>query len=230
MFSSCACKTLAIAGVLACINIVPAAAQPSIRQIPFASWLDAQGTNFFTFFARSGPQSEPPVVGNLVSYEGFGTGAYGHSYGLSVTGSVTARTLDDGTAEVVASIRFSNVITVAYGPGATGKIMGYEPDELGSPDRSPALSSGHLQVTYITSNPSSPVLDLSAVLGGLGVRRIAFSATGSGPLRAAFGVLEGTPGRCVAVQTGLLDIPGGGATGDGFPVEHVEVHVAGGAR
>ena len=50
-------------------------------------------------------------------------------------------------------------------------------------------------------------------------------ARASGPLRAAFGVADGTPGRFHTTQNGIFMTSGGGATADGFPVERISLRV-----
>jgi len=62
---------------------------------------------------------------------------------------------------------------------------------------------------------------------GQEVRVISFRATASGPLRANFGVPDGTPGRAVVTQTGLFMSKWKGATADGFPAERVDLYVLG---
>ena len=53
-------------------------------------------------------------------------------------------------------------------------------------------------------------------------------ANADGPLRAAFGVPDGTRGKLVVSQTGLFDNPGEGkGVADGFPAETVRVFKVG---
>ena len=63
---------------------------------------------------------------------------------------------------------------------------------------------------------------------GQGLRRIRVSASAEGPLREAFGVPDGTPGRLTVSETALFQTPFMGAVGDAFPVEHVNLKVVGG--
>jgi hypothetical protein len=53
---------------------------------------------------------------------------------------------------------------------------------------------------------------------------LSFSTRAEGPLTAQFGVPEGTPGRCIIVQTGLLSTQGKDlALQDLFPVEDIHL-------
>ena len=58
---------------------------------------------------------------------------------------------------------------------------------------------------------------------------LSFHGTATGPLRESAGLgPEGTPGRVIVSQTGLIGRGSGqGATADGFPVERVELRAIG---
>jgi hypothetical protein len=88
-------------------------------------------------------------------------------------------------------------------------------------------------VSFKNTAPGAPLPDLvnAFILGntapGQELRTLAFRSDGDGPLHAAFGVAEGTPGHLTVSQTGILMTGFHGATSDAFPVERVDLHPQG---
>lgn len=69
------------------------------------------------------------------------------------------------------------------------------------------------------------MVELSGIPGRFVAMR--FRGNAFGPLRAAFGVPEGTPGHLVVSQTGFFDKNGNPVpSGDGWPAEVVKLTVA----
>jgi hypothetical protein len=67
---------------------------------------------------------------------------------------------------------------------------------------------------------------------GQALQLLAIRASSSGPLREAFGVPEGTPGRLEVTQTGLIGTaaianPHSRVALDAFPVEHIIIRATG---
>jgi len=207
----------------------PGAAQ-KVHFIDFSDWLAAQTTQLVIWQAKDGPQANLPLSNTgVVDYAGKLAAFYHLPLGTSVTGTVKVTALPDGTGEVLVNVDFTNALTYAVNSGGT-LIFGYTgPEVVGG--RTAALSSGHVQVNYIVPDADNPPLNLIPVIfsSAATVEQIKFHSDGDGALRAGFGVPEGTPGTCIVAQNGLFNTGGGGATADGFPVEHVDVHVAGGA-
>jgi len=91
-----------------------------------------------------------------------------------------------------------------------------------------------MKVSFTNTAPGDPLPDLvnAFILGnalpGRELRTLGFNSSGDGPLRAAAGVPDGTPGRCSVIQTGLFMTHFKGATADGFPAERVDLRQAGG--
>src|SRR5262249_1615003 len=115
--------------------------------------------------------------------------------------------------------------------------FGYTSEELG-PGRAPALAQSTLDLTFV--GPKGP--DGKAVIPDLlqlffaptadqELQRIAFRAQADGPLRAAYGVPDNTPGRAQITQNGLIFA--GSRNGfkggllDAFPAEHIDLQVVG---
>ncbi len=200
-------------------------ATTTVTQIPFSDWLAAQNGNVVGFQARTSSTPFAPL-GNVgfVDYPGTLASGKNLSYGFSATGSVTLTTFEDGTGEVLVNEDFSNAIDFANNASGV-RIFGYSAAELAAtPSDTPALASGHLQAKYTVPDASHAELNLFNVtfLGAGTLTSLLFTSSATGPLRAGFGVPEGTPGISVEADTGIFGTNGGGATADGFPAEKVD--------
>ncbi|MCY1071127.1 hypothetical protein OV090_40670 [Nannocystis sp. RBIL2] len=226
-------------------------AGPAIQR-PITDFLDAQGTTSIFFppvpdqIGWASAAADPPVLIALVDYAGLAAEFLAGLedpliLGTTMTGHVLDRPLADGRSEVTVVLRTTNALTfVLLADDDTDftnnpVLFGYKPSELAAdPTLTPALSQSHLKVVFTNTAPGADLPDLvdAFILGnaadGQELRSLAFRANGSGPLREAFGVPEGTPGRSVVSQTGLLTTGFHGAVADAFPVELVKLHVVGG--
>jgi hypothetical protein len=152
------------------------------------------------------------------------------SLGTTMAGTVRERPLRDGRAEVKVNLHTKNALSWAndccdfaagvllFGSRATDVLAG----------SAPALGECFLDFVFINTAPGAPLPDLLQVAflpePGQELRTLSFRGTASGPLHAAFGVAEGTPGRLVITQTGIFFTSFQGATADGFPAERVDLH------
>jgi hypothetical protein len=209
------------------------------RQRSFSEWLTAQGTFVnpgncaslvtgwltpdFATFARADYSGK---ICDCITANG------GPAFNPSFSGSVTERDLPDGTVEIHVIHHFTNTHVVARDqtlptpPGDPAPaILGYNAAELfAHPELQSAVASGTLQARFILPHPDFPLPNLAEV----NLLSISIRFQGSGPLREAFGVAEGTPGKVIANQTGLFNIPGqGNGVADGFPAELINVFKAG---
>lgn len=205
------------------------------RQRPFSDFLNAQN-NFFDPSLCSGPTIAwfTPDFSTLalIDYTGK-TGDCiqnvhnGPALNTRVDGTVTERDLADGTAEITVNVHFRNAYSIARDFNQAGfpLIFGYYPTELfNHPDLTPGLATGNLLAKFIIAHPGDPLPDIAFSVGLFGEYTfVRFGASADGPLRAAFGEGEGTPGKLVVSQTGVV-IPGQGqGVADGFPAEIVRV-------
>lgn len=158
----------------------------------------------------------------------------GASLGTATSGTIIERPLPDGRAEVQVLLHTTNALTWVIDGGDFGNgplLFGNRaPDVLGGADA--ALGDSFLQVVFNNTAPGSPLPDLIQLLAapeaGQDIISIAFRGRADGMLHAAFGVPEGTPGRADTTQSGILFRgPFKGATADGFPAEHIDLHVVG---
>jgi hypothetical protein len=206
------------------------------RQRPFSEWLNAQGSSIDlttcassvigwatrdgATFARADYSGK---IGDCITFNG------GPEFNPEFSGTVTERDLPDGTAEIQVIHHFTNTYVVARDTSQGGNpapaILGFNQFELfDHPELPSALASGMIKVKFIIDHPGAPLPDLNTI----DVLSLSTRFQGDGPLRATFGVDEGTPGKVVVSQTGLFNIPGqGNGVADGFPVEFVRVFKAG---
>ena len=217
--------------VITVLSIVQVNAET--RQRPFSEWLAAQGASFnpvtcgASVFGWLTPDlatfARADYSGKIASCI---TSHAGPVFNPEFSGSVTERDLPDGTAEILVIHRFAGTYAVARDNTQGGiPILGYGAVELfGHPELQPGLANGMMQIKFINPYPGAPLPDVATV------NTLSLSARirGEGPLRAAFGVTEGTPGKFLVSQTGLFNIPGqGDGVADSFPAELVNVFIAG---
>jgi hypothetical protein len=171
------------------------------------------------------------------------------SFGTTFSGTVTEKPLADGRAKVHVVLHTRNALTwVTECTDPEGDIcfdftrplwFGARADEVLDEGATPALGHITMIIEFINAEPGDPLPDLLQLLiapeaGQEGPRISLTRARASGPLREAFGVADGTPGRFNTTQNGLFqDECGedgcgpGGATVDGFPVERISLRVVG---
>jgi len=156
------------------------------------------------------------------------------SFGTTLEGSVTESPLPDGRAEVKVLVHARKVLIRAFDSNGE-PIFGYLLGEVlaGAP---PTLGESFLQITFKNTSPGALLPDLAQLLfcpePGQELEVFSIRAQASGPLRPAFGVLEGTPGRLEVTQTGLLGVATianheSRVAFDAYPAEHVIIRTTG---
>jgi hypothetical protein len=151
----------------------------------------------------------------------------------SFSGTIIELPLKDGRAEVKIVLHTKNALTwVIEGEDyANGPLLfGYRPTDVQA-GATPVLADITFKVVFINTAPGAPLPDLIQLVvapeDGQELRFIAMRAQAAGPLREAFGVQDGTPGRATIIQTGLFMTPFMGAVSDGFPVDRIDLKVVG---
>jgi hypothetical protein len=195
------------------------------HQRPLSEFLSAQGNTFVAW--EDNPATEFAVVdymGVLAAQLLAGGGA---DLGTQVSGSVLERPLADGRAELTVTLHATNALTYSRAVPSNIMSFGYTVSELEA-DHSltPGLSTTNLKFVFTNTAPGDPIPSLINILFGTPlpgqqVLQIKIESAGFGPLRAASGFPDGTPGKCSVVQTGNFIASGQGATADGFPVENI---------
>ena len=239
-----------VVGILAAVALFLAfvgAANASLpaRVRPVSDFTSTQGTT--NIFIPPVPDfigwgDNPPHQFASIDYAGLANAWLvsngGTSLGTTVSGNVVERPLADGRALVSVTLHTTRANSwVVQNPGdfANDPLQfGYRAqDLLANPALTPALSESHFNVSFKNTVPGAPLPDLvdAFILGnaapGQELRSLSFRSSGDGPLRAAFGVAEGTPGQLVVTQSGLFFTGFHGAVGDAFPAERVDLHPLG---
>jgi hypothetical protein len=231
--------TTAVAATVGGLGLLRPSRAEAATQRPISDFLNAQGsigplpgfqTPFFVgWYALSG-------LNGFVDYAGV-TNSFllseGINLGTRFTGSVTERPLPGGTAEVTVVLQTKNALAAGFGP--TGTILfGFGTDEIqANPSVGPlAVGDSVLQVVFQNTAPGAPLPDLVTIFSFPPSKTVSFRGTATGPLRAASGVPEGTPGQMTISQTGLLATavranPHSRVAFDAFPAELVNFQVVG---
>jgi hypothetical protein len=152
--------------------------------------------------------------------------------GTTVDGSVSETARPDGLADVKVVLHASNALTRAFDVDFN-PLFGYGGSGGVNP---PTLGDASAQIKLSNTAPGAPLPDISQVLfcpePGQALETITMRARASGPLREAFGVPEGSPGRLEVTQTGLIGTaaqvnPHSRLAVDAFPAEHVIIRATG---
>lgn len=228
-------KNFFLIGLMMAFLAVVQVSAAGARQRPFSDWLNVQdtafnpntcaGINLVWFpqdFSRQAYVDLSGKAGNCIQNT-----KNGPAINTQIDGTVKERDLADGTAEITVNIHFTNSLAFVRDFEQSGApfIFGYSRAALfNHPELTPGLANGNLVVKFIIAHPGDPLTDLPFTRFTF----IRFGANASGPLRAAFGEGEGTSGRMLITQTGVVSVPGqGNGVADGFTAELVNVFKAG---
>jgi hypothetical protein len=200
----------------------------------------------------------PPVRFALVDYTGltakFLLDNYNIALGTTVSGTVLERALADGRALVTVNLHTQNALGWAINFDPSGPASQYNnnpllfgfraQDLIADPSTVPALGDIHFRLEFKNTAPGAPLPDLLCINSGADCPSVAPCPAGfeidllsadasvTGALHALAGLgPEGTPGRLIVTQTGLVDpaIHNGfkGALSDAFPAERVGLRALG---
>ena len=199
---------------------------------------------------------DEPLLLAWADYAGLAN-AYAEGEEPEFDGTVIERTLKDGRVEVTVLLHSRGVnawvmelsAPFSFSPpcffpcqvAGNPTFFGHRPGEVRD-GMEQALADTFLKVVFINSGPGDPLPDLLPLVvcpdlppGTCPegeefvpeVKFLHFSANASGPLTAAFGVEEGTPGRCSIIANGVFVTSGKGATAGGYPVANIKLTVVG---
>jgi hypothetical protein len=173
----------------------------------------------------------------LVDYAGLADDVVGGAFGTTMDGHITELPLSDGRAQVAVLLHTQNALTWASSTSFQGPVLfGHElADVLAGADA--ALGDSLLQLSFTNTAPRAALPDLMQLIFCPEARQqldvFSFRASADGSLRAAFGVADGTPGRCEVVQTGLIDVASianlqhSRVALDAFPAEKITIQATG---
>jgi hypothetical protein len=222
-------------------------AQPGTTQRPITDFLSQQGTfcaanpgACSTFLASYVAWTQPSL--GRIAFIDFAAKESVPGIVTTTSGTITERALADGRAEVHVVLHTRNALTYVYTfdpAGNCGEItakdplFGRRPSEAGAK----AVGDATLRFTFINSAPGAPLPDLVSYVtcdpsvSIADVKQISIVAHATGPLRAASGLGEGTPGRMQTTQRGNIHAAFmngfNGGLADGFPVEHINLRAVG---
>jgi hypothetical protein len=189
---------------------------------------------FSNFFPQEWSDPKTGLFASIDVLDQFGEG----DFGTTVDGSISESKSPGGLAKVDVTVHASNAVTRAYV---------YDPDFNAIPlfghllfevenGAAPTLGDALLKVSFTNTAPGADLPDFFQMAfcpaPGQALQFLAIRAHASGPLREAFGVPEGTPGRLEVTETGLIGTslianPNSRVGLDAFPAEHVILRVTG---
>jgi hypothetical protein len=153
------------------------------------------------------------------------------SFNTEITGSVTEGVLSDGRTDVHVSLHTKNAITYIRDLSQVGSpaIFGHQGWEVVYNNLKPSFADCSLEVIYITTaKPGSPMPDLMQVAlhpePGQKLIELSFSAQAHGELHESFGVNEGTIGKVMIMQKGIMKL-NDLDTFNLMPIRRVEIEV-----
>jgi hypothetical protein len=246
-------------GGLGLLTLPSASAAGAVQTRPIADFLSTQGTfcvpdgfggcllfvppapNFIGWSTIFAGQTHVLFAG--VDYAGLANTFLGNPFGTTVDGTVIERPLADGRAEVRVLLFTENANTWVIDLDLAGDVLaqiagkptlfGRRPQDGGAH----ALGKSTFEVRFINSAPGAALPDLVQVFnvpdaGPAVLEFVGFTSQANGPLTAQFGVVEGTPGRCMIRQTGLNATylkagPKSRVALDAYPAELIELRPVG---
>jgi len=176
-------------------------------------------------FIGWGDPDQPDIFASI-DYAGLANQYTENAFGTTTTGSVTERELPDGRALVKVNLHIKNALTWVSSGSFTGDLLfGARAEEAAGDESKRALGDFHLKVEFVNVAPGYDLPDLIQILSTpelvQEVNAISINGVARGPLS------DGTPGKLVITQIGLLDNPncgledGNSAVTDCFPVEKI---------
>lgn len=206
--------------------------------------------NFLGFSTRSAGESTG--LFGAFDYAGLANKTFDNAFGTTIGANsmVTEQPLDNGTAlvRVLLYTEHANawVIRMTGSPLLTDltaqqyatevanypTLFGLRPQDAAVNLSGAAFGNSFFDIVFINTAPGAPLVDLIS-LAPPALQFIAFRAQAKGPLTAAFGVPDGTPGLCAVSESGLIATsavanPKSRVALDAFPAELVDLHVVGG--
>jgi hypothetical protein len=146
---------------------------------------------------------------------------------LTYDGFVKTQSFPDGSVRVTVREDVTNVLACAY--RADGMVFGHKGSEV-TAGAAPTVGTARFTMTFTVpaGAPTPTFCQALSYPADNGVTHMTMRLTTTGPLRAASGYADGTPGSLTVVQNGIYGRPpqlagDDTALGDDYPVEHVIV-------
>jgi hypothetical protein len=237
-FSSFARRIVSTAFALA-LFICSASAFAGTTQRPISDFLTTQGT-----FCVDPPTCTlfiPPTpnfvgftdtvhdLGISFDYAGLSDQPLNGALGTSFSGSITERTVADGSVIITVHLHTSNalVYVIPFDPTSSDNQFGNNELIFGSrvadvqAGAQPALGDSTLDIQFTNTAPGLPIPDLEQLLFAAGpgqnILSVVFQGSASGLLA------NGTSAKVHVIERGILDHKFNGALADGFPAEFINI-------
>jgi hypothetical protein len=215
----------------------PAFAQTTHR--PIEEFVAAQGT-FCVSDGNGGCIIFVPPVANFVGftdtvhdraisfdYAGLADDALGGTLGTTFDGTISERTVSDGSVIITVRLKTSNALAwvIPFDPNSTDNQFGENPLIFGArvtdiqAGATPSLGDCKLDLEFTNSAPGLPIPDFEQLLfapeAGQAVTSVVFEGTASGMFA------NGATGKVHVIERGILDNGFHGNVADGFPAEFI---------
>ena len=229
---------LAFGGV--CLSAPSAFAGTTHR--PISEFVNAQGTFCVDDGAGGCLIFVPPVEnfvgftdtvnfrGISIDYAGLSEEPLGGTLGTTFSGTISERTLKDGSVIINVHLQTSNALTyvIPFDPTSTANQFGENDLLFGTrandvlAGATPCLGESNLNLEFTNSAPGLPIPDFEQLLfGPLPGQQILSVRFEGGATGCTFA--DGTPGKVHVIEKGILDNGFHGAVADGFPAEFINL-------
>jgi hypothetical protein len=208
---------------------------------PIAEFVDAQGTFCVDDGAGGCVIFVPPVanfvaftdtvhfLGASVDYAGLSDDPLGGTLGTTFSGTISERTLKDGSVIITVHLRTSNALTyvIPFDPNSSANQFGENPLIFGArasdvlAGATPALANSKFDLEFTNAAPGLPIPDFEQLLFAPGPGQQLLSVTFEATANGTFA--DGTPGKVHVIERGIFDNGFHGAVGDGFPAEFINL-------
>jgi hypothetical protein len=208
---------------------------------PISEFVQAQGTFCVDDGAGGCAIFVPPVanfiaftdtvhdLGISVDYAGLSEDPLGDTLGTSFSGTISERTLKDGSVIITVHLQTTNALTyvIPFDPTSPANQFGENPLLFGArvsdvlAGATPALADSKLDLEFTNAAPGLPIPDFEQLLFAPGpgqqLLSVVFEATANGTFA------DGTPGKVHVIERGIFDNGFHGAVADGFPAEFINL-------
>jgi hypothetical protein len=234
-------RVLAMALALGAVCLSAPSAFAGTTHRPIAEFIDAQGTFCVDDGAGGCVIFVPPVdnfvgwtdtvhfLGISMDYAGLSEEPLGGTLGTSFSGTISERTLQDGSVIINVHLRTSNALTyvIPFDPtspanqfGENALLFGTRANDVLA-GATPCLGDSNMNLEFTNTAPALPIPDFEQLLFGPLPGQQILSVRFEGGATCTFA--DGTPGKVHVTEKGILDNGFHGAVGDGFPAEFINL-------
>lgn len=163
-------------------------------------------------------------------YAGLSEGPLGGALGTTFSGSISERTVQDGSVIITVRLHTSNalVYVLPFDPNSSDNQFGNNPLLFGTratdvlAGAEPALGDSNFTLEFTNSAPGLPIPDFEQLIfapeAGQSLLSVTFEGTADGHF-----VPDGSPGKVHVIERGIFHNGFHGAVGDGFPAEFINL-------